>query len=562
MTSNVRPILPCAGVVALALGGQAHAQAVVVPPQADISRQRVAPLPLPQSDFDLKIQNPEKAPTPRAVDELAFAVTHIRVTGADHLPESESRPFFAALEGRKIVLQDLRDAAQKLEDHYHAQGYFLTRVIVPPQKVRDGVLEVRVIEGFVDAAFVDAPNRATRTLLERMVRPVRQDRPLRLRTLEQALLLANDLPGMGASSVLRPGAVLGSSDLIVAGQRRPTQVFASMANTGSDTLGPWTYSVGASFAQPFNRPGAMDVSYSTAGERFSELSAVSLRYAMPIGSDGAILSVGGLLANARPGGAIRALDVRSRSRSANVRLRLPLQRTRSNSLYLDLGLTLNRSRVKALGAPLTDDRSTVSEMTLTWQQSGWLGGDMTLGAGVFHGLLLFGALDEDAPLASVPGFTPDFTKLTFQFQRRQPLAGPVSLMIAGQGQYSADRLGSGEQVSFGGSVLGRGYDPSLLSGDKGIGASVQLQLALPKATADRKLEGVSAYAFVDWATASTLSTATTPGVSGSLASVGLGLRGTLMQHLGFDMQVADARKTLPASTRRGARFNLALNVFF
>ncbi|MEO0032747.1 MAG: hypothetical protein RIS94_2505 [Pseudomonadota bacterium] len=546
----------------MAFGGQAHAQAVVLPPQADISRQRVAPLPLPPSDFDLKIQNPEKAPTPRAVDEIAFDVTHIRLIGADHLPESESHPFFAALEGRKIVLQDLRDAAQALEDHYHAQGYFLTRVIVPPQKVRDGVLDVQVIEGFVDAAFVDAPNRPTRALLQRMVRAVPQDKPLRLRTLEHALLLANDLPGMTASSVLRPGAVLGSSDLIVAGQTRPAQFFASFANTGSDTLGPLMYTVGASLAQPLNRPGALDLSYSTAGERFSELSAISVRYAMPVGSHGAIFTIGGLLANARPGGEIRALDVRSRARSADVRLRLPLERTRRNSLFLDLGLTLNRSRVKALGEALSDDRSTVSELALTWRQTGWLGGEMTLGGSVFHGLVMFGALDENSPLPSVPGFKPDFTKVTFQFQRQQPLFGPFSLTTSAQGQYTADLLASGEQVSFGGSVLGRGYDPSLLFGDKGVGASLQMQMALPGATLDKKVEGVTAYAFVDWATATSLAHDSTPAVSGSLASVGLGLRCTLMQHLGLDMQVADARKTLPASTRHGARFNLALNMFF
>lgn len=542
--------------------GELHAQAVVLPPQADISRQRVAPLPLPQSEFDLRIQNPEKAPTPRAVDEIEFSVAHIRLVGADHLPQDEARQFFAGLEGRRIVLQELRDAAQKLEDHYRAQGAFLTRVIVPPQKVEGGTLEVRVIEGYVDAAFVDAANLPTRGLLEGMVRHIPGRKPLMLRDLEQALLRANDIPGVSASSVLRPGAAAGSSDLMVVGERRPSQYFASFANTGSDTLGPWTYTVGASLAQPLQRPGALDLSYSTAGESFRELSAVSVRYAMPVGVKGAILSIGGLLANAHPGGAVRALDVVSRSRSANVRLRVPLQRRRSHSVFVDFGLTLNRSRVEGLGEQLSDDRSTVAEVAVNWRQSGWLGGDMTLGASVFHGVDILGAFGTDAPLPSVPGFDPDFTKVTFQFQRQQPLRGQLSLVVSAQGQYSSDRLASSEQVSFGGSTLGRGYDPSLLAGDRGVGGMVQLQLGLPGLAVDGKVEGASAYAFADWATARTLAYGTTPAVSGSLASIGLGLRFMLMRHASVDLQVADARKVLPSSTRNGARFNLGLNLFF
>ncbi len=112
----------------------AYAQ-VVLPPQSDISRQRVEPLPLPSNAFDFRIQSPEKSAVPRAIDEVEFSVASIKVTGATHFSAEEVHAFFVPLEGRKIVLQDLRDAAQKLEDRYRAEGFFLTRVFVAPQKV-------------------------------------------------------------------------------------------------------------------------------------------------------------------------------------------------------------------------------------------------------------------------------------------------------------------------------------------------------------------------------------------------------------------------------------------
>jgi hypothetical protein len=63
------------------------AQIVRLPPQAEISRQRIQPLPLPDTPLQLRIQNPEKASVPKAVDEIEFSITRIKVTGATHFPE-------------------------------------------------------------------------------------------------------------------------------------------------------------------------------------------------------------------------------------------------------------------------------------------------------------------------------------------------------------------------------------------------------------------------------------------------------------------------------------------
>jgi len=108
---------------ALFPAGGAIAQ-VVLPSQSDISRQRVAPLPLPSLNYDFRIQSPEKSAVPRAVDEIEFSISLVRVSGATYFPKAEVDALFASLIGRKIVLQDLRDAAQKLEDLYRSKGFF------------------------------------------------------------------------------------------------------------------------------------------------------------------------------------------------------------------------------------------------------------------------------------------------------------------------------------------------------------------------------------------------------------------------------------------------------
>jgi hemolysin activation/secretion protein len=55
-----------------------------------------------------------------------------------------------------------------------------------------------------------------------------------------------------------------------------------------------------------------------------------------------------------------------------------------------------------------------------------------------------------------------------------PLASSFTAVLAVQGQYSFAPLITGEQIAFGGNQIGRGYDPGAITGDSGLGASLEL----------------------------------------------------------------------------------------
>ena len=540
--------------------GAANAQ-VVLPSQSDISRQRVAPLPLPSPKYDFRIQTPEKSAVPRAVDEIEFSISLVRVSGATYFSKSEVDALFASLVGRKIVLQDLRDAAQKLEDLYRSEGFFLTRVFVPPQQVAGGTLQVQVVEGYIGDVFVDGPNPSSTRLIETLMASVPKERPARFSSLERHMLLINDIPGLAGTTVLQQGGALGSSELVVSAVKVPNQYRATFSNTSAELVGPLSYSLGATISQPFNRPGALDVTLSSAGQQMRELRSVSARYAMPIGAHGIVGSVGGLFAYARPGGQIKDLDVRSRVMSFNSRLRMPLMRSRTNSVYLDLGVALNRNETSILGEPLSDDRSTVAEATLSWQQANWLNGDTNMSLSLFQGLVVLGANDANAPLPSVPGFEPRFQRVVYTFARNQRLTPSLSAQLNLQGQYSTDRLASGELISFGGPAIGRGYDPSVITGERGLGLSGELRYALPFA-AEKLIEGVQLYGFADIARGTTLASTTSDKLVNQITSLGLGVRLLMLGRFNVDLQGAQARRKLVAEENISARFNLNVLVMF
>jgi len=535
---------------------------VVLPSEIDISRQRVAPLPLRAPDFDLNIISPEKTATARAVDDLSFKVVRIQIAGSTVFEASDLSEIFGSLEGRKIQLDELRQAADRLEAAYRARGYLLTRVFIPPQEVKDDVIEVRVVEGYIAEVFVDGQNERERRLARSLVGPAVGARPVRLGDLETPMLMLNDLPGIRATSVLKPGGAAGSSDMFVNVERRPTQSFLSVSNGSSDAVGPMTYSLGTSIARPFKTAGLLDFSLNSAGKEFKELQAMSARYSAPLGYKGAMASFGLVMARAAPGGEISALDVRSRSYSGNVRIRLPIVRTRPNSVAVDLGLSVNRSFVSALDTPINDDRSTVIDFAINWRQAGWLGGDLSLRAGIAKGLTVFGANDANTLLPSVSGFEPKFSKFYILLQRNQPLFGNLTASAVVQGQYSSHRLLSGEQQAFGGGLIGRGYNPGALAGDKGIGVLGELRLDLPKVSLRSLLQRPQVFVFGDWAAATNNPATNVEASTERLASLGIGVRATVLQRVALDAQLARARRTLFTGTLPADRVNLTATLVF
>lgn len=559
-----------AGLVAAAsmiAAGSAFAQ--VRPPAAatrpidELSRQRVPGIPLrPSRDFDLRLQAPEKSGAAKAVDDLVFEVSRIKVTGSTVFSPAELDAMLAGSVSSRATLETLRAGADALQQAYRSRGYFLTRVLIPPQQVRDGVFEIQVIEGYISAVYVEGSGRADlRRRAERLTRGLTQARPVRLADLESALLILNDLPGVSAQSLLRQGPERGATEMVVALGEVPGSASVSFNNTGSKSVGPESLALNATFNGPFGRTGALAVGGSVGGDprHLNELKGVTARYAFPVGPAGGVASVGGLLFYARPGDALEALDIGSLSTSGSLRFHQPLQRSRAASLYVDLGVAVNRSRTTLGGELLTLDKATVGELTVTVQQERGGGRATMASVSAFQGLPVLDASRGGDANVSTPGFNPSFLKLTANLQHTEPLPGGASLLLTGQAQWSNDLLPSAEQVSFGGPGIGRAYDPGSQSGIRGIGGGAEVRCACFSRAPP--LAAAQAYAFVDGGLVWSRPSRDEGYTRGVLASAGVGVRIPAPGDIFIDLQYAAALKPPgPASAQPRARGLVSLAV--
>ena len=522
--------------------------------QQSFGRDRPLPEAGPPASFDFTIQAPRRSPVPRSVEALTFAVTDIEVTGITAFSPDRIRPLTQPVIGKTVHLAELLAVAEAIEAQYHSAGYVLSQAFVPTQSVSNGIFHISVVEGYVAAVSAEGADPAARTQVEALMAPVLASRPLRLDVIESALLAANELPGLTVSGLLRPSASNpGASDLVLTVGGSEVTAQLSIDNRGAPTTGVWTWAADASVRSPFGDPGLLTLDASAAPD-VNLRRAVQLKYALPVG-EGATATLSGLISHGAPAGALGPLQLISDSIAVGPRLTWPLMLARHEKLGVEAGLTWQSADVQALGAPLSHDEWRDLDVALTYQNSAWLDGITNLTLDLAHGLPILGASAAGGPSLSRAGGQPDFTKVSGIARRVQTLDTRLSGSAVLVGQYAFDTLLTGEEVSFGGAQLGRGYDPASLTGDSGVGAALELRYDLD--SAQFGLDSAQAYGFFDNARAWSRTGA---GSGGKLESAGLGVRAGGFGMVNSAVELARTMIPLPNGGSRAWRlfFNASI----
>ncbi len=523
------------------------ANAQVLPGAVQPGRDRPGPALPSQPDFDFSIVAPHRSPVPRAVDEVHFKLTDIKIAGTKTIAAAYFRPLYENLIGKDITLSNILDVADKIEAIYRARGYLLVRAYVPPQRVSDGVFTIDVVEGFLSNVTVQGGDEDVRSQIRGYLLPARMERPLPLETMERGLLLANDIPGVTASGVLKPSPdTPGASDLVVDVSQPWIEGGLAVDNRGSRFSGLWTVTGDVEF----NSLLGEDQLQATATVSPSSLEQVqgTLRYRRAIGDDGLVASLIGTITHGQPGSTLSAFNVLTDSWAAGPRLTYPVIRTREETLLLDGGFTVQDARVGVLSTGISHDQWRVFDFGGSYQRMGILGGVWTATFDVSQGLPILGATPNHAITLSRLGALTDFTKLNLYSRLALPVIGSLSAVFAVQGQYSFAPLITGEQIAFGGTQIGRGYDPGAITGDHGVGGSAELRYDFH--LADFFIETLEPYVYVDGAQTWYIQRgpAFSPTLTNqSIASVGGGFRFWLPYNLTAGAEVARTLRAVPGS---------------
>ena len=433
----------------------------------------VAPLPS-QPEVEFRLVTPEKSPVTRAIDTVHFHLNDIRIVGTKVFSAESFRPLFADLVGKDVTLSNILNVADGIEARYRAQGYLLVRAYVPPQRVKDGVFTINVVEGFVEGVSVEGTKERTQDLTKAYLRHAVGQTPLELSTIERGLLLANDIPGVTASGTLHAApSTPGASELVVTENAPWITGGLATDNRGSRFSGLWTLSADVAFNDLLGGDQLALIG-NTSPDGKEQVSGQAT-YRVALGGDGLIGGVFGVYTHGQPGSTLTVAQALTDSWAGGTHFSYPLVRSRALSIILQSGLTAQAATIRTLGLRISHDEWRVFDVGVTAAKSDFLGASWAGSLDLAQGLPVLGATRNGSLSLSRIGAKTDFTKIDGSLQAVWPLVASLSAAAGGSGQLSFTHLVIGEEVSYGGKLVVRGFDPGSITGDSGIGGWFELR---------------------------------------------------------------------------------------
>ncbi len=415
-------------------------------------------------------QLPQQAELP-AQERGTLHFEHVRVIGARLLPDAKISAAFDRLKGRKIPVSALKPALDQVNARIAGAGYPLGRAFIPAQKIADGVLVVRVVDGYVGTVAVTADSERTKALVERMAAPLTKERPLTRATLERVILLIQDVPGMTLSSKFEGmDPQTGATRLVLSAAVKWVSVGLNLDNRANLHSLPFQPYATASFNNLLGDGDRITVA-ALLSPQPKNFSFYDLGYSQMVGDDGLRLGIDGAWAQTLDAISLRPYEVRSRITRLAANATYPLIRGKSQTVNLAGGLYYADARYSLAHLGIGDfasDRNLALQIggdySETVSPDMWASGTVRL----TQGLAGF-AHEPHTRLHTIPGFAKIRAEGRLAWQ---PLEN-VTLKFGALGQYSPNSLIASEEVSFGGLAYGHGFNTSEISGDSGIGFSFQ-----------------------------------------------------------------------------------------
>lgn len=479
----------------------------------DTLRQQPPQSPLPQDvapDFQRDTDPDMQRPSGPRVTVERFVIT-----GNNEIDTAELQAALAPWVGEELSLDDIYTAADTLTALYRDRGYGLANVVVPAQRINNGVIRLEVIEGRIGAVSVSGNEKYSVDFLGRHLRDLKPGTIYRDGEMERGILLINDLPGVSGRAVIKPGEEYGSSDLLINVKEDPAAFSVSLDNYGREDLGELRLTATADFNSLMTQGDRLNITALVSED--SALFYGNIAYGIALGTDGDRLRFSFNRADYDVQGDFAALGITGDNTTYRVDWSRPLVRSRDRNIVFSAGVQRFETESEIAGLVIPNNSTELDTLDVALFMSGIFKGGSSWS---LSGLLSGNGKSNDSTVSDTVSDAQQ-AKLRVDGSYALPFASRWMFLTRATAVYSADPLVDSQKFSLGGPYSVRGYFPAEQRGDRGGFLSLEL----------RRYFTISKYplaatAFVDGGRASNEllpGEIDYPTRDGELASAGLGL---------------------------------------
>jgi hemolysin activation/secretion protein len=437
-------------------------------------------LALQDPSISVTNDNDEKSKKQQDDFKTKVKVERFKFTGYTVLSLGTLQSIVAPYEGKELTMAQIKDICLLISREYREQGYLLAWAYVPPQEVRDGVVEIAIVEGKVDRIVVGGNKHYSRDFVSKHLGPLEGQPILSMDSLERALLILNDYPKMHAEATLKPGRDPGTTDIhIQVEDEYPIQYGFDYDNFGTESVSEHRMGFSVDFLNLWYMGHEVSIR-AVVGAEVENLQYGRIEYRMPVGANGfRINAMIGYMNYQATGGLFDVIEPNGEGPIYSLSASYPILKSRETVVTIEAGFSGRdiQQRVNDFRQSYDHIRSIFAGASL--DLSDHLAGRTVLSAQMRYGLGEFmgGTMEDDEP--SRPGASNEFSKFYASVMRIQRIVSGLFVIVKGTGQLTSDPLLASEQFGLGGAESVRGFPSYDYAGDWGYTASIELRLVPP-----------------------------------------------------------------------------------
>ncbi len=491
--------------------------------------------PAPQRQVGIGTALEGNLAAPANADKVFVTVRKVAIDGSFPELQEKTAALISQVQGRRVTVAQVYEFARALQQAYAAADYPLAQVVLQPQGLKSGVIQISVIDGFIEGVDVSGAPEAERGLVMARLQPLIGKRHISVEEIQRKLLLVGELHGMaGANNMNKRGAQPGGIILTITGTQKLVSNMTSVDNRLSKYLGTWevTSSGSVDNALGFGEQVYAGVGSSRDINQTFDGTALYQAYgggvSVPIGVDGFTLNAGYLSVRTLPENmpgtfppTVSAVEREAqRFDRAYARASYPLILTLQQTLRVVASYEATEERTRLGPAPfglvlptgflydVNRDRYDALRFSGEWGVLfPWEWGGKAISAAVFsHGLggrtnfdPFNGAFLLPTPPLSQFGASPDFNKLYLETRITQPLVEEFQLALIGKVQTSFGApLVLAEEFSLDGYDGVSGFAVGTLNVDRGAVVRGELSRPFSFNLFESSQVNVSPYTFGSW----------------------------------------------------------------
>lgn len=410
-----------------------------------------------------------------AVD--GFFVSRIDLQGNSIFSRQALESIITAYEGRLITSEELHELARKLTSHYLQSGYVNSGVVIPDQRVENGIVTLQVIEGRLAEVEIKDKGRLRSSYIKKRIH-IDENRVFNIKELQTDLRrLERDPRIKRVIAQLKPTERKGHAILEMdIEEKRPYHIYASWNNKLSPNVG--------------GQQGQLNLSHinlSGFGDSvYTELAAAEglqrglLSYTAPITSNNAFITFN--YEQSKSEVVVEPfvnLDISGESRKYGFDLQYPLYDNLKSEFYVGLSGSKRQSKSFLLGQLYPFSPGSVqgrTQATVLGLSQRWVR-RRTNSVLALYSNFDFGVNPSDKVENDAPDGKFNIWSLQLHWLQRIPLWESL-FVLRTRSQLSKDKLLAFEQFSLGGSESVRGYRENFIIRDNGVIATLEWRIPL------------------------------------------------------------------------------------